>query len=54
MQADVCAPAWSGAVHATITAGIAEGHPSMDVDTVVARAVLQQKEIGRLNCAPGV
>lgn len=54
LQAGVCAPEGAQAVDATITAGIAEGHPSTDVDAVIARAMSQQKEIGRLSCAPGV
>jgi phospholipid/cholesterol/gamma-HCH transport system ATP-binding protein len=54
MQAGVCVPAGTDDIDATITAGIAEGHPSMDVNAVIALAISQQKEIGRLNCAPGV
>jgi hypothetical protein len=36
-----------------IVAGIAEGQSTNDLDSVIALAKSQQKEIGRLNCAVG-
>jgi phospholipid/cholesterol/gamma-HCH transport system ATP-binding protein len=51
---------WAGArekaapgtcVDFTILAGIAQGQPIAEIETVVASAESQQKEIGRLQCA---
>lgn len=53
LQAGVCKLDTAGSVDTTITAGIAEGQAAMDVDSIIARAKSQQKEIGRLRCAPG-
>jgi ABC-type transport system involved in resistance to organic solvents, ATPase component len=38
-------------VEFTVLAGLAEGQPATDIDSVIALAKSQQKEIGRLNCA---
>ena len=48
-----CQLALGEAVELNIVAGIAEGQPTMDVDSVVALAKSQQKEIGRFHCAAG-
>jgi phospholipid/cholesterol/gamma-HCH transport system ATP-binding protein len=51
---------WTGArkqvalgncVEFTVLAGLAQGQPTTDIDSVIALAKSQQKEIGRLHCA---
>ena len=37
----------------TIVAGLAQGQPIAEIETVIASAESQQKEIGRLRCAAG-
>jgi phospholipid/cholesterol/gamma-HCH transport system ATP-binding protein len=48
-----CKLALGESVELNIVAGIAEGQPTIDVDSVVALAKSQQKEIGRLQCFAG-
>jgi phospholipid/cholesterol/gamma-HCH transport system ATP-binding protein len=38
-------------VEFTVLAGLAEGQPATDIESVIALAKSQQKEIGRLQCA---
>jgi phospholipid/cholesterol/gamma-HCH transport system ATP-binding protein len=35
----------------TILAGVAQGQPIAEIETIIASAESQQKEIGRLRCA---
>ena len=37
----------------TILAGLAQGQPIAEIETIIASAESQQKEIGRLRCAAG-
>jgi phospholipid/cholesterol/gamma-HCH transport system ATP-binding protein len=53
MQAQACPPASDKSVALTITAGIAEGQADSDIDSVIAQARSQQKDIGRIYCAAG-
>ena len=48
-----CKLASGESVELMIIAGIAEGQSTIDIDSVIALAKSQQKEIGRLNCAAG-
>jgi phospholipid/cholesterol/gamma-HCH transport system ATP-binding protein len=48
-----CKLAAGESVELNIVAGIAEGQSTNDLDSVIAVAKSQQKEIGRLNCAVG-
>jgi len=48
-----CKLAAGESVELNIVAGIAEGQSTNDLDSVIALAKSQQKEIGRLNCAVG-
>lgn len=48
-----CKLAAGESVELNIMAGIAEGQPTTDLDSVIALAKSQQKEIGRFNCAAG-
>jgi phospholipid/cholesterol/gamma-HCH transport system ATP-binding protein len=38
-------------VEVTVLAGIAQGEPITELDSVIESAKVQQKEIGRLQCA---
>lgn len=49
----VCKLAAGESIDLNIVAGIAEGELTTDIDSVIAMAKSQQKEIGRLNCATG-
>jgi phospholipid/cholesterol/gamma-HCH transport system ATP-binding protein len=48
-----CKMAAGESVEFNIVAGIAEGQSTTDLDSVIALAKSQQKEIGRFNCAAG-
>jgi len=48
-----CKSAPDESVEMTVIAGIAEGQAQSDIDSVIAVARSQQKEIGRLYCAAG-
>ncbi len=52
-QEKACKLASGESVEMTIRAGIAEGQSTTDIDSVIALAKSQQKEIGRLSCATG-
>jgi phospholipid/cholesterol/gamma-HCH transport system ATP-binding protein len=52
-QEKACKLALGESVELTIMAGIAEGQSTTDLDSVIALAKSQQKEIGRLSCAAG-
>lgn len=61
-QANGAAEIWSAAqkhinegksVEFAVWAGLAEGAPATEIDSVIAAAKSQQKEIGRLKCAAG-
>ncbi|PKN19529.1 MAG: diguanylate cyclase [Deltaproteobacteria bacterium HGW-Deltaproteobacteria-6] len=53
IQDSACNLASGESVELTIMAGIAEGQPAIDIESVIALAKSQQKEIGRLHCAAG-
>ncbi len=53
MGPGVCNLPSGGSIDVTIIAGIAEGRAESDIDSVIAQARSQQKEIGRLHCAAG-
>jgi len=50
IQAGACKPVLGGPTELTIMAGIAQGQSTSDIDSVIASAKSQQKEIGRLHC----
>jgi phospholipid/cholesterol/gamma-HCH transport system ATP-binding protein len=53
MGVGTCQLALGEAIELNILAGIAEGQPTIDIESVIALAKSQQKEIGRLNCVAG-
>ncbi|MFA5322781.1 MAG: ATP-binding cassette domain-containing protein [Smithella sp.] len=53
IQESACKLSAGSKVELMILAGIAQGQSTVDIDSVVALAKSQQKEIGRLNCVAG-
>ncbi len=53
IQAGICKLTLKEPVKLTILAGIAQGQSTSDINSVIAMAQSQQKEIGRLQCVAG-
>jgi phospholipid/cholesterol/gamma-HCH transport system ATP-binding protein len=53
LQMEACKSVSGESVKLDILAGMAQGQSTSDMDSVIASAKSQQKEIGRLNCAAG-